>query len=64
MIDLSDAHVYGGLTVLSAGLMLFHVGLGIAAFGAGLIVLGAWYSIGQARAELEQEAKPDDGEVH
>lgn len=58
MIDLSDAHVYGGLGLLALGLGLIHVGIGIAVLGAGLMVLGGLYALGAAR-----DAKPKPGEA-
>lgn len=61
MIDLSDAHIYGGLLLLALGLGLFHVGLGIATFGAGLVALGAWYALAAARVSDADEVtdEPD-----
>ena len=56
MIDLSDAHIYGGLLVLGLGLSLVHLGIGVAAVGLGLIVLGAVYALGEARASAAKEA--------
>lgn len=50
MIDLSDAHIYGGLLLLALGLGLFHIGIGIVVLGAGLVALGAWYALAAARA--------------
>lgn len=64
MIDLSDAHIYGGLILLALGLGLIHVGIGLAVFGAGLMALGGLYSVGAARAALKAEAdKPDSDEA-
>ncbi len=60
MIDLSDAHIYGGLVILAVGLGLIHVGIGVAAFGAGLVVLGAVYAI--AAANEPESAPTEEGE--
>ena len=62
MLDLSDAHIYGGLLLLAFGLGLIHVGIGVAVLGAGLMALGAWYSRAAALAAIDSGATSDEAE--